>query len=433
MNDIATIPEIAPSAGQSHAIEQISYWYGQCEDDMADSRPLQQQVFRMFGYAGTGKTTTLKYAIADLDISNVLYGAFTGKAALVMTQKGTPATTIHSMCYKVHEPTQEEIASAKMELAKLRETGPGEMDLTLWRAMIRTREEAIKDMHKPTFILNSEGAIRDANLIVLDEVSMVGPEMAADLMSFGKPILVLGDPGQLPPIKGEGAFTQCEPDVMLTEIHRQAEGSAIIRLATMARNGEYIPYDNYSDTVCKIKKSVLGPADMLMADQVMCGMNATRLMLNNAMRDAQGFRDILPEGPKEKIICLKNNKNFGLINGGFLTLDNIEQGGEHGFSAMITTDDGRKIGEKVKDRPTIYKGHFIDHQNWDKDRAQKDHWHKKGMVEATFGNAITVHKSQGSSWPNIIVFDDGFGRGDDRNKWLYTALTRAEQGLCILA
>lgn len=53
-----------------------------------------------------------------------------------------------------------------------------------------------------------------------------------------RPILVLGDPGQLPPIKGEGAFTDAESDIMLTEIHRQAAESAIIRLATMAREGQ---------------------------------------------------------------------------------------------------------------------------------------------------------------------------------------------------
>ena len=100
-------------------------------------------------------------------------------------------------------------------------------------------------MKKPRFALNPQSDAADARLIVLDEVSMVGEEMARDLMSFGKPILVLGDPGQLPPIKGEGAFTSDAPDVMLTEIHRQAAESAIIRLATMARQGEPIGFGEY--------------------------------------------------------------------------------------------------------------------------------------------------------------------------------------------
>jgi exodeoxyribonuclease-5 len=47
-------------------------------------------------------------------------------------------------------------------------------------------------------VFNEQSIVRDAALIVLDEVSMVGDDMARDLLAFGKPILVLGDPGQLP-------------------------------------------------------------------------------------------------------------------------------------------------------------------------------------------------------------------------------------------
>ena len=103
-------------------------------------------------------------------------------------------------------------------------------------------------------MLNEQSIVRDAELIVLDEVSMVGEEMARDLLAFGKPILVLGDPGQLPPIKGDGAFTRDAPDVMLTEIHRQAGESAIIRLATLARQGQPIPYGEHDAFVWKMRR-----------------------------------------------------------------------------------------------------------------------------------------------------------------------------------
>ena len=96
-------------------------------------------------------------------------------------------------------------------------------------------------------MLNEQSLLRDADLLVLDEVSMVGPEMAADLLAFGKPILVLGDPGPAAADQGRGAFTDAAPDVMLTEIHRQAGESAIIRLATMARQGEPIPYGAHDE------------------------------------------------------------------------------------------------------------------------------------------------------------------------------------------
>ena len=144
--------------------------------------------------------------------------------------------------------------------------------------------QALAQMKKPRFALNPQSDAADAKLIVLDEVSMVGEEMARDLMSFGKPILVLGDPGQLPPIKGEGAFTRDAPDVMLTEIHRQAAESAIIRLATMARQGEPIGFGEYDRCVAKMRKGDVTPAQALRSGQLICGMNATRLQLNNAMR-----------------------------------------------------------------------------------------------------------------------------------------------------
>jgi exodeoxyribonuclease V len=122
--------------------------------------------------------------------------------------------------------------------------GPAERGFA--ETQIASLELRLADIHQPRFVLNEQSPAR-RRLIVLDEVSMVGEEMARDLLAFGKPILVLGDPGQLPPIKGEGAFTEAAPDVMLTEIHRQAGESAIIRLATMARQGQPIPYGEHDD------------------------------------------------------------------------------------------------------------------------------------------------------------------------------------------
>jgi exodeoxyribonuclease-5 len=167
----------------------------------------------------------------------------------------------------------------------------------------------------------------------------VGEDMARDLMSFGKPILVLGDPGQLPPIKGEGAFTTAQPDIMLTEIHRQAAESAIIRLATMVREGKPIGFGQYDTFVWKMPKSDVTAEQALRGGQVICGMNATRLQLNNAMRQAAGFADgWLPTGPAEKIICLKNQNDLGLINGMFVTLDDIVDEGSRFISATVAAE-----------------------------------------------------------------------------------------------
>src|SRR5512147_2797855 len=201
-----------PSPQQAAAIAEIVDWY--------QHRCSQQQVFRLFGYAGTGKSTITAAAISALGLTpmvrdgtlggGVLFAAFTGKAALVMTRKGTPASTIHSLIYRVSEATPEEIARVEQDIAAIRAKLPmlGQRERLLEESRLRGLELRLDDIHKPRFVLNEQSIVRDARLIVLDEVSMVGAEMAADLLAFGKPILVLGDPGQLPPIKGDGAFTR---------------------------------------------------------------------------------------------------------------------------------------------------------------------------------------------------------------------------------
>lgn len=421
-----------PSPQQASAIAAIEDWFR--------NRTRDQQIFRLFGYAGTGKTTITRHAIGELGLEpmgrtggagGVLYAAFTGKAALVMTRKGTPASTIHSLIYKVSEATPEEIERVTRELESLRgglrAMGPAERSFA--ETQIRRLELRLADIHQPRFVLNEQSLVRDADLIVLDEVSMVGAEMASDLLAFGKPILVLGDPGQLPPIKGDGAFTDADPDVMLTDIHRQAETSAIIRLATLARQSAPIPYGEHDDFVWKMRRSDIGPHQFLKGGQVICGRNATRLFLNTAMKQAAGFPAAYPQGAGEKIICLKNRHDLGLVNGMFLDLSDIRDESALAFSAVVRTEDGNAI----PGRQWFYKGHFDDHIAYDAERLRRDWRDMRGLVESVWGYAITCHKAQGSQWENIIVYDDGLGRTrEDRARWLYTAITRAERGLVIL-
>src|SRR4051794_23271147 len=435
-----------PSDTQARAIADIKDWF----ENQADT----QQVFRLFGYAGSGKSTALKFALDRLGLDphrsgrdggecvpGVVTATFTGKAALVLRRKGTPARTIHSLIYSVIVATDEEIEAAgkKIDEACVEAAKLAGFDRTAAEAAIEAMRQIMSQMKKPRFALNPQSDAAHARLIVLDEVSMVGEDMARDLMSFGKPILVLGDPGQLPPIKGEGAFTKDAPDVMLTEIHRQAEESAIIRLANMARQGEPIGFGQYDTFVWKMRKMDVTPEQCLRGGQVICGLNATRLQLNNAMRRAAGYHvGWLPTGAGEKIICLKNQNDLGLINGMFLTLEDVVDEGSLFFSAIVCDEEGSPIGRPgengKRERLRIYKGHFEDHVAFDRQRHDRDWKNKRLLTEATYGWAITAHKAQGSSWGNVIVWDDGLGRtAIDRARWLYTAITRAEQGLVILS
>ena len=197
------------SREQADAIDQVGRWLKQGEP----------QVFRLFGYAGVGKTTLARH-IAEGARGETAFAAFTGKAALVLRSKGCAgATTIHALIYRASEGAE----------------------------------------GAPNFTLNADGPASKAGLIVIDECSMVDAELARDLLSFGKPILVLGDPFQLPPVKGAGFFTDGAPDVMLTQIHRQAQDNPIIRLSEIVRSGGDLREGVYGETRV-IPRAALEPA-----------------------------------------------------------------------------------------------------------------------------------------------------------------------------
>ena len=105
---------------------------------------------------------------------------------------------------------------------------------TIHSLIYRARESGVE---QPSFELWDDAPASKAKLIVIDECSMVDAELGRDLMSFECPLLVLGDPAQLPPIQGGGYFTDCEPDAMLTEVHRQAQDDPIIRMSMDVREG----------------------------------------------------------------------------------------------------------------------------------------------------------------------------------------------------
>jgi len=232
------------------------------------------QVFRLFGFAGTGKTTLARH-IADGVDGEVKFAAFTGKAALVMRNKGCDnASTIHSLIY-------------------------------------RARESGVE---QPSFELWDDAPASKAKLIVIDECSMVDAEMGRDLLSFECPLLVLGDPAQLPPIQGGGFFTADEPNAMLTEVHRQAQDDPIVRMSMDVREGRELDIGRYGESEV-VSRSELDPDKVMNADQVLVGRNNTRRAYNMRMRQRQNIEEPLPVAG-DKLVCLRNNRKKGLFNGG---------------------------------------------------------------------------------------------------------------------
>lgn len=372
------------------------------------------QVFRLFGYAGTGKTTLAKTFAEEID-GVALFGAFTGKAAHVMKQKGcTEASTIHSLIYRARPKNGERLEEMKKELKELKQDDPRAIAL---KTDIEKERSSLK---KPSFTLNPDSPVQFADLVIIDECSMVDEKMGSDLLSFGTKVLVLGDPAQLPPIKGGGFFTErVNPDVMLTEVHRQAKDSPVVELATMTREKKEIRVGRYGNT--EVLSGVkLEPEIVLGFDQVLVGKNVTRAASNRRYRRLKGFDTPHPE-PEDKLVCLRNNHELGLLNGAMFFVDSVESIDDGKILMDIVSEDG---GDPIS--VLAHEHHFIG-------EADRLEWYERlDANEFDFGYALTVHKSQGSQWDNILLFDESSVFRADKWRWLYTGITRAAEAVTIV-
>ena len=252
-------------AAASAALDKVGRWL------TAKASP---QLFRLFGYAGTGKTTLARH-VAEAVEGEPVFAAFTGKAALVMRSKG---------CEARDHPQPD-----------------------LSRQRRRPRRADLRPQRR------QPGRAR-AKLIVIDECSMVDEELGRDLLSFGKPILVLGDPAQLPPVKGGGFFTEAEPDVMLTEIHRQAatiRSSACLRSFAPAAKSATAPMAKAASSAATRST----PPPFSPPTRSWSASTARAVCTINAIRQLLGMSEALPV-VGDKLVCLRNERVKGLINGG---------------------------------------------------------------------------------------------------------------------
>lgn len=362
------------------------------------------------GYAGSGKSTLVKFIVQSLPgidpETDVVYATFTGKAAQVLLKKGNKnVSTLHKLLYEsLPRP-----------------------DGSWYR----------KPVERIPY-----------KIVVVDEVSMVPQSMIEQLFKYSIYLLALGDPFQLPPIQKDDVNTLLnKPHVFLDEIMRQAQESEIIRVSMDIREGKLIDTFNGSEV------KIFNPADfeesmLLWADQVLVATNQTRINLNNTMRRLLGREGGPQDG--DKVICLKNewdiladnedplvNGTIGFLKNSYSTYVNFPRflGGHH-FDVLqsdFVSDGGalfrdinmdKKMimtGDKCCDWKTAYTiGRNLNHKN-------------KLPKEFTYGYAVTCHKAQGSQWEKVLIVEEKFPFDKTEHaRWLYTALTRAEEKAVII-
>lgn len=340
-----------------------------------------QQEFKLGGYAGTGKTTVIKFVLNTLKDCNVVVAAFTGKAVNVLQRKGVHAQTLHSLIYNC------EIQDKKI-----------------------------------VFIKKSKNDVQE-DLIIVDEASMISTELYNDLKSFGIKLLFVGDPGQLEPV-GENPNLMKRMDFVLSKIHRQAEKSSIIFWANEIRQGRGTSYVSQTDELCIRNKSIK-TSDLFGVDQIICAKNTTRQFMNDKIRLSKHLE------PKtfvqdEKIIVLRNNLNEAVFNGMILFVKKIireEQVGKFTKHLVWTCDCEDEIGKHYE--LPIWQ---VPYKN--PELIRKDTFIPREVVYSTYGYVITCHKSQGSEWDKLMVFDEWMPpRIWDMKRWRYTAITRAAKQL----
>lgn len=388
---ISTAASAPAGRQQEEALRMALDWYGDAD----------QQEFYLAGYAGTGKTTLAQLIIKEIQeryprrCKKVISGAFMAKAADVLRQKGAPdPMTIHSMIYKAAEDPL---------------TG------------------------KFVFTRAPDTPIASADLVVLDEISMVNDEMAADTRSYGKKCLILGDPGQLQPIRGTGAFVNRKPDYFLTEPHRHALDSPILQLATLAREGKRIQPGIYSHQVKVVVLDNSNFRAVLNRDtQVLCGVHRSRHAITKMIRQDLGFAAPYPQAG-ERVICRRNNRDEGIFNGqlGYAVADAIEDHDSDWRSAEFVYQlsvrmDGRDYNQTdLPVHPYLFQQHF-------QQGIPKPQRIDRGLNEFDWGSALTVHSSIGSQWRHVTLVDDSGAFREDRASHLYTGITRAETDLYLM-
>lgn len=315
------------------------------------------------GRAGTGKSTVVKHLAEALP--NFAVCAFTGKAADVLRRKGiSRAATIHSLIYTPYE-----------------------------------------DTHGNIHFRLADSVVYEGFLV--DEGSMVGKELFEDLCFFKKPIIVVGDHGQLEPIGSDYSLMK-NTDYALEKIHRNA--GEIAYFAEHIRQGYRAASWQYKSSGKKIEFITRREADqhLLKVDQVICAFNKTRSEINIKVKKSM---DHISNTPcvGDRVMCLRNHRAEGLFNGMQAKVVKIIKKNK----MYIETEEGIEL--LVKYNPKTFNQIKYD---FDYD----------GPHPFDFCWGTTCHKCQGSEWNQGLVIEQQCDLWS-QPRWSYTAASRFKEGI----
>lgn len=352
---------------------------------------------KIFTTGNCGKTTLMGLTIPTLrkhdETAIVVKSAtYTGKAADVLKTKGVDADTIHYTFYNWYPDR----GSLHSELKNRDELG--------------------------------------ADLIIIDEASMLPASLRKDIESLRVPIIYTGDSGQLAPVEKDekdkddnyNSNVMEDPHFSLTIVHRQALESGIVEVATNVRTKKRVPLGVYGvkKDMEKVSNKFVEDIEFLSsADVVICYSNRVRNELNYKLRESKGFSGNIPE-VGEKLICVKNNREQQMFNGLVVYVESVFF--EAGFLFFDLRDESGNKYNKIKAFPHYFR------EEYDSEGKLIQPPLIKGKMYANYfeyGYCISGHKMQGSSAEDVIVIEEPMSRStlEDKRRWLYTSLTRASR------
>jgi len=368
--------------------------------------PRDQRYITLGGLAGTGKTTLIASLAKEWSGRSIVFAAYTGKAVDVLRAK-LQAYGINAPCMTLHSLLYQPVIDSK--------TG----EVLDWELKSRLGESF--DDHFEAY-----------EIVVIDEASMVGTDLWRDLVSFGVPIIAVGDHGQLPPVGNQTTSLMLEPDLKLEKIHRQAADNPIIALAHFVREGGNVRLfkapgdDTRVRRIARFSQAVDVVAHGGLDTAGICYFNSTRVRLNDMARERRGY-----EGP-DTVICLKNQDKI-LFNGmrGQLVEVISEPDERQRFVICVEFPDAGFRVRGMAYAPQFGASKTIASIS---DLPGITHWSQLGML-FDYGYVLTCHKSQGSQWREVVIQYETLSKDTEatRRAWLYTAITRAVERVHLVA
>jgi exodeoxyribonuclease-5 len=378
-----------------------------------DERLALNRALTLGGYAGTGKTTLLgllKDRIPALRNLRIHYCSYTGKAVSVLQNKlpaGTECTTLHRLLY---HPQPRTVCKTSGEPCT-----PGE----LCEKHRDVDDVALCETIKKLDFTAKMNPLWDIDLVVADEASMISDKVWNDLTQWGKPVLAVGDHGQLPPIKSEFSLME-NPQIKLERILRQVKDSPIIKMSIEARTRGGIRFGDYGQGCVKIPRSKMAnyEIDPDNGDLIIVGYNRTRNELNTQMRALLGRSG--PPGTGDIVICLRNSYENGIFNGMRGRIKELEPADDEGQTAWAVIE---MLDEGFDYAGRIHLPQF--------GKPKTDNTVPRWLTLWDYGYALTCHKAQGSQADRVMVIEERLPQTDHK-RWLYTAVTRAAKELIVV-